>query len=85
MDQQRWQLIARVYEQALEQPSNVRPSYLADACGDDADLRREVESLLAHEQPAGQKDRRRRIAIASVRLLLDEAFSSAPSSAPAPC
>ena len=33
---------------ATEQPPDTRRAWLVDACGDDADLLREVESLLAH-------------------------------------
>jgi serine/threonine protein kinase/Tol biopolymer transport system component len=38
-----------VYEAALEREPAARGAFLAEACGGDSDLRREVESLLAHE------------------------------------
>ena len=42
-----------IFEQALERGPEEQESFLASACGRDADLRREVESLLAAHQAAG--------------------------------
>src|SRR5262249_39532353 len=44
-----------IFQAALEMDDAAqRATYLAQACGDDADLRRQVEELLkAHEQPGG--------------------------------
>ncbi|HMY73640.1 MAG TPA: protein kinase, partial [Blastocatellia bacterium] len=39
--------IYRLYEQALELSPAARPAFLAQACRDDANARREIESLLA--------------------------------------
>ena len=39
-------------------PATERQQYLDDACGDDADLRRRVDALLAaHDQPESYVDR----------------------------
>ena len=47
-----WAQVSRLYHAALAQDANERDRFLAKACeGDDA-LRREVESLLAHEGTA---------------------------------
>ncbi|MEM8600080.1 MAG: tetratricopeptide repeat protein [Bacteroidota bacterium] len=43
----RWQRIEAVFEQALERADAEREAYLATACAEDADLRREVDSLIA--------------------------------------
>lgn len=43
---ERWAVVRRVYERALELPSDQRTAYLDEACGADRDLRREVDSLL---------------------------------------
>src|SRR5262249_588474 len=43
----RWNLIEEIFQSALERPSSERSAYLAQACGNDAGLRLEVESLLA--------------------------------------
>jgi len=40
--------VRRIFSDALDRPTAVRDSFLADACGTDAALRSEVESLLAH-------------------------------------
>jgi serine/threonine protein kinase len=49
MHPHRWRQVADVYESALEREPAARGAFLADACRDDSDLRREVESLLAQE------------------------------------
>ena len=49
----RWQDIERIYHVARELEGNARAEFLAKACGEDADLRREVELLLAHDEQAG--------------------------------
>jgi serine/threonine protein kinase len=50
MTPERWQQVSRVYQSALERAPASRAAFIADACRDDSDLRREVESLLAREQ-----------------------------------
>ena len=47
MDAKRWGQINEIYDRALDLCGDERAGFLAEACGDDADLRREVESLLA--------------------------------------
>jgi serine/threonine protein kinase/Tol biopolymer transport system component len=49
MDSERWQRVARLYESALEREPSERDSFLAEATAGDDELRREVESLLAHD------------------------------------
>ena len=49
MDSERWQRIADLYQSVLARPPLERGQYLASASGDDTELRREVESLLAQE------------------------------------
>jgi hypothetical protein len=53
MEPQRWKEIDRVFAAALERDTAERPAFLAEACGGDAELRAEVESLLAAHQAAG--------------------------------
>ena len=51
MTPERWQLVDRLLEQALEQEAERRGVFLDEACQGDAALRQEVKSLLeAHEQ-----------------------------------
>ena len=40
-------MIERVYRDALARPVARRPGFVAEACGGDDELRREIESLLA--------------------------------------
>jgi len=47
----RWQEIDRIFAAALELEPDRRAAFLNEACGDDEDLRAEVESLLAHDTP----------------------------------
>src|SRR6516164_4876841 len=43
----RWNLIEEIFQSAVERPLLERSAYVAQACGDDAELRAEIESLLA--------------------------------------
>jgi serine/threonine protein kinase len=49
---ERWQRVERICQAALERNSADRAAFLRDACGEDDDLRREVERLLAEESAA---------------------------------
>ena len=48
---QRWKTIDEIFAAALELEPSARPAFLTQACGSDEGLRREVESLLAHDSP----------------------------------
>ena len=51
MTPERWQQIDQLYQAALDQEPSARTEFLSSACAGEAELRREVESLLkAHEQ-----------------------------------
>ena len=51
MEPQRWKEIDGIFAAALERDAGERPAFLAEACGGDAELRKEVESLIAHIVP----------------------------------
>jgi hypothetical protein len=53
MDTQRWQQIERLYYLALERETAERRGFLIDACRGDAELRREMESLLEQRDSTG--------------------------------
>ena len=53
MKDERWTVADRLLGAALEREPHERAAFLSGACGDDEELRREVESLLAHERDAG--------------------------------
>jgi hypothetical protein len=50
MNDDRWKRIEEVFQQAADLPTPERSAFLAAACAGDESLRREVESLLAHDQ-----------------------------------
>src|SRR5690348_14904339 len=50
MTPERWQIIERIYQQALECEADERSTFLDQACAGDAGLHREVDSLLAAHQ-----------------------------------
>ena len=52
MTPERWQRIEAVYHGALACEAPVRSDYLSNVCAHDSELRREVESLLAHGEQA---------------------------------
>jgi serine/threonine protein kinase len=47
MTDNRWQRVKALFQAAVERPAGERTAFLAAASGDDDELRREVESLLA--------------------------------------
>jgi hypothetical protein len=49
MDRERWQRIDTIFKSALELRPEERAAFLERACAGDAGLRREVESLIAHD------------------------------------
>src|SRR5262245_58829618 len=49
MDPDRWEQIERLYHAALEHEPGARWAFLVQACGGDEEMRREVASLLDHD------------------------------------
>jgi hypothetical protein len=49
MDTERWQSLERLYHLALERNPEERGKFIAEACHDDEELRRELESLLKQD------------------------------------
>jgi len=47
MDAERWRRVNELFHAALERDEQAREAFLQEACGDDAELRQEVGSLLA--------------------------------------
>jgi eukaryotic-like serine/threonine-protein kinase len=54
MSPERWQQLARLFDEALELEPKRRTAFLAEACAGDEALRREVETLLAARERAGE-------------------------------
>src|SRR5262245_21668226 len=78
MDAKRWNQIKEVYDRALDLGGDERDGYLAEACGDDDDLRREVESLLAAHEDAGSFLHSPAVEVAAREIVADEDTSPAP-------
>ncbi len=55
MTPERWQRIEEIFDEALGLAPTHREGFLAAVCGQDDELREEVESLLAHDSPDGER------------------------------
>ncbi len=53
MSDSRWQRIEEIFHQAAELAPKARPDFLDQVCGGDEALRKEIESLLAHDAEEG--------------------------------
>ena len=73
---QRWQEIDQIFAAALELEPEERAAFLDRACAGDEQLRKQVESLIAHDEPrsfVGGPEEATRV-LANVRLGLNEAI-----------
>ncbi|MGE0131083.1 MAG: protein kinase [Blastocatellales bacterium] len=75
MDANRWKRIKEVYDRALDLGGEERDGFLAEACGDDDDLRREVKSLLAAHDDAGSFLQSPAVEVAAREIVGDEVTS----------
>lgn len=50
---EQWERIEKLFQSAMELEPTKRAAFLAEACGDDQVLRREIESLLVYQAAAG--------------------------------
>ncbi len=55
MTADRWQQIKTLFDRALEREAETRLGFVRAECGDDDELRREVESLLAADESGGSR------------------------------
>jgi eukaryotic-like serine/threonine-protein kinase len=79
MTSEQWQVIEELYHSASELPDAERSSFLQRACGEDQDLRLELESLLRHgDTPQSFLDTAA-IAIVAKAIAADEYDSPAPA------
>jgi serine/threonine protein kinase/Tol biopolymer transport system component len=53
MNSDRWRRVEEIFHQAAELAPPARPAFLDEACAGDESLRKEVESLLAHDSEDG--------------------------------
>lgn len=73
MDVARWERIKELFNGALQCEAVERADFLIQACPDDADLRREVESLLSGDLKAGRysrTSRRRYVQYAKIAFMM---------------
>jgi len=54
MTPERWQRIEELYHLVLKQDASQRAVFVKQACNGDEEMEREIESLLAHEEPANK-------------------------------
>src|SRR5262249_20702314 len=78
MDAKRWEQIKEIYGRALDLRGDERESILAEACAGDADLRREIESLLSAHEDAGTFLQSPAAEVAAREIITDELTSTAP-------
>src|SRR5262245_58463132 len=54
MNRERWEFVKRIFYQALDLSRDERETFVREACADDEDARRELESLLDAHHRAGE-------------------------------
>jgi len=77
MDAKQWGQIKEIYDRAVDLCSDERESFLAEACGNDTEMRREVESLLASHDDAGTFLQAPAVQVAAREIVADEDTSPA--------
>ncbi|HKQ75805.1 MAG TPA: serine/threonine-protein kinase, partial [Blastocatellia bacterium] len=83
MDAERWKQIKEVYDRALDLCSDEREDFLVEACGDDEDLRREIETLLAAHENAGKFLQSPAVEVAAREIISDHFISTVTAIPPA--
>jgi WD40 repeat protein/serine/threonine protein kinase len=83
MDAKRWKQIKEIYGRAIDLCDEGRESFLAEACAGDANLRREVETLLAAHANAGTFLQAPAVKVAAQEIVADEFTSTAADKFPA--
>jgi hypothetical protein len=82
MTNERWPRVKALFQAAVERPADERDAFLAAATGDDAALRREVESLLASD--TADVSVLNRLPVASESVLADPIAAPPTSMDPTP-
>src|SRR5262245_31130193 len=83
MDANCWEQIKEVYDRALDLGRDEREGFLLEACAGDADLRREVESLLAAHEDAGTFLQSPAVKVAAAQIVADDFTSTVIVRSPA--
>jgi serine/threonine protein kinase len=82
MKPERWNQIEQLYHSALERESGAREGFLAQACGGDEELRREVEELLRYDGGAEGFIKGNALAFEARRLEPEELSQTGPQFLP---
>src|SRR6266542_2103718 len=77
MDAKRWNQIKEIYGRAIDLCGDERVGFLAGACDSDADLRREIETLLAAHADAGTFLESAAVEVAAREIVAEEVSSPA--------
>jgi predicted ATPase len=77
MDAKRWGQIKEIYGRALDLCGDERENFLSEACAGAADLRHEIETLLAAHADAGTFLQAPAVEVAAHEIVADEISSSA--------
>src|SRR5262245_61720557 len=83
MDAKLWGQIKEIYDRALDLSHDEREGFLTEACGDNDDLRREVESLLAAHDDAGTFLQAPAVEVAATEIVTDIFTSTVAAKLPA--
>jgi serine/threonine protein kinase len=75
MTSERYQQIGRLFDEALEHAPERRASWLKEACGADAELRAEVEKLLAYHNDSEEYLARPALDVAAAQLAQNQELS----------
>src|SRR5215510_5330765 len=54
MTPERWQQVKQIFQSAIERSPAERDGFISEACANDPELRREVESLISSHDQAGE-------------------------------
>jgi len=79
MEPERWTRVEQLCQAALERDLAQQSTFLDSACGTDVDLRREVESLLAHRKTAESFIEVRAMDVAALELAAEDATAGETS------
>ena len=77
MEPERWRRVEELYHAASQVATKERARFLKDACGEDAELHHEVESLLTHEASAEEFIQVPAFEVAARLMAQDESVRSA--------
>src|SRR6188768_3915828 len=82
MASNRWEMVERIYHDALEQESGARSAFVSKTCGDDPELLKEVKALLEYDRKADQFIEVPAFELEAKQLAADGSVEKAPEKLP---